>query len=490
LSTSAFKKFISDPKDKYAGTAKEYEDDPISMMMIAEGLKQKIIAWPEPFKENGYHMITFTKPKPKPKKKDDEDDDKKDKEKDKDKKKKDDEEVEMTKPVIEVTFLGTNWPAALKKFENATKDDFTEGIVLHSNLNWQRESGKKTKSGQFLDAYKAVAKFMFDKKSNNGVLLNEDQAKFDMQWHKDKKIEEKMKLIDEQFKGDGGLLHQNVVWHIWSFHPVRGDVTKVQNYNNRKMPDAYSHFVKVVKQRLERKVKDWDEDFLLVANNTPMLSTTEWKSPINKIMVGKAAAYRDILIRKTLINDHLRHGKDYQYFAILKDKSSGLVKQEPMGTNGNEATKKFDEKTRGAKATHTGILYHANGNIYRIAPADPKNAKDPVHKGENDALVAFTEYFFKVKKMFTGPIKSEKEAGIILESEHKAHLAEVASKRKEIAQRIIAYGDDLKQNFNGTGWRFLKQEHFRAVRYNLETGAINYWNIYAWNMDNAYDQFG
>ena len=331
---------------------------------------------------------------------------------------------------------------------------------------------------------------MFSKKSNTGVALNEDKAGFEMQWHKDKAVEAKMKLIEEQFKGDGGLFHKDEVWHIWSFHPKRGDVTKVQNYNGRKMPDAFNHFTKLVRQRLERKVKDWDEDYLLVANNTPMLSTAEWKSPINKIMIGKAAAYRDILIRKTLINEKLRHGKDWQYYAVLKDKASGLVKLEPMGINGGEVTKKFDLKTRGSKATHTGVLYHANGNIYRIAPADSKAAIDPLHKGENDALVAFAEYFMKVKKMFVGPIHSEKEAGIILESEHKAYLAEIVSKRKEIASRIIAYGDDLMQNFNGTGYRFLKAELFRAIRYNLETGAISYWNINAWNMDNAYEQFG
>jgi hypothetical protein len=101
-----------------------------------------------------------------------------------------------------------------------------------------------------------------------------------------------------------------------------------------KMADAFNYFVKVVKQRLDRKVKDWDEDFLLVANNMPMLSTAEWKSPINKILIGKAAAYRDILIRNTLINEKLKHGKEYQYFAILKDKKTGLVKQDPMGING------------------------------------------------------------------------------------------------------------------------------------------------------------
>lgn len=218
-----------------------------------------------------------------------------------------------------------------------------------------------------------------------------------------------------------------------------------------------------------------------------MLSTTEWKSPANKIMIGKAAASRDILIRKTLINEHLRHGKDYQYFAILKDKDSGLVKQEAMGIKGAEVTKKFDEKTRGAKATHTGILYHANGNIYRIAPGDPKNIKEPLKKGENEAYIAFAEYFIKVKKMFAAPVTKEKDAGIILESEHQAYLADVKAKRKEIAQRIITYGDDLMQNFNGTGYRFLKLERFRAIRYNLETGAIAQWAINAWNMDSAYE---
>jgi len=328
---------------------------------------------------------------------------------------------------------------------------------------------------------------MYSKKSNTGVMMNEDKAKFDMQWQKDKKIEDKMKLIDEQFKGDGGPFHLNVVWHIYRFDPIKGDVARIQNYNNKKMPDAFNYFVKVVKNSLERKVKDWDQDFLLVANNTPMLSTVEWKSPTNKIMIGKAAASRDVLIRKTLINEHLRHGKDYQYFAILKDKDSGLVKLEPEGVKGAEVTKKFDEKTRGAKATHVGILYHANGNIYRISPGDPKNIKEPLKKGENEAYIAFAEYFIKVKKMFVGPMHSEKEAGIILESEHKAHLAEIAAKRKEIASRITTYGDDLMQNFNGTGYRFLKAEVFRAVRYNLETGGIAYWNINAWNMDSAYE---
>jgi hypothetical protein len=312
LTTSAFKKHIAKPGDtKYVGTDAEFLEDPISMMILAEGLRNKVIQWPEAsFVETGYHMITFVKAKPKPAAKEDDDD--KDKKADKKEKKVEKvEEPKGPKPGVSVTFLGTNWPGALKQFETATKEDASTGIVLHSNLNWQRQSGTKTKSNQYLDALQAVAKFVFDKKSNKGCSMNEDTAKFEMQWHKDKKIEEKNKLIDEQFKGDGSLFHANLVWHIWSFHPVRGDVRKISNFNQRKMPDAFNYFVKVVNQRLQRKVKDWDEDFLLVANNTPMLSTAEWKTPINKIMIGKAAAYRDILMRNTLINPKLRHGKDY-----------------------------------------------------------------------------------------------------------------------------------------------------------------------------------
>lgn len=218
-----------------------------------------MIEWPEAFKETGYHMITFTKAQPKPKKKDDDDEEKKDEKKDDKKEKKDEEEEEKkSEPKIEVTFIGNNWPAALKTFENAIKDEATEGVVLHSNLNWQRMSGKKTKGGQFLDSYKAVAKYVFSLKANTGVMMNEDKAKFDMQWQKDKVIEDKMKLIDEQYKGDGGPFHFNVVWHIYKFDPKKGDVSRIQNYNNKKMPDAFNHFVKVVKTSLERKVKDWD----------------------------------------------------------------------------------------------------------------------------------------------------------------------------------------------------------------------------------------
>jgi hypothetical protein len=35
---------------------------------------------------------------------------------------------------FEMTNVGTNWAAALKKFDTATKDG--KGILLHSNRSW------------------------------------------------------------------------------------------------------------------------------------------------------------------------------------------------------------------------------------------------------------------------------------------------------------------------------------------------------------------
>lgn len=323
-----------------------------------------------------------------------------------------------------------------------------------------------------------------------GVMVDEDKAKFEMVWQKEKKIEDKLKLIQDQYKGDGSLFLRNEVFHIWEYNPKSGATSRVQNVNFRKMPDAINHFIKYCTTKWTRKIKDWDTDFLLVASNTPLLSSAEWKSPTNMIMIGKAAAYRDILLRKTIINESLKKGKDFQYYAVLKDKKSEAVKLEAMGINGAEVTKKFDTKCNGAKATHTGVLYHANGNIYRIAPADPTKIKDPIHKGENDALVAFAEFFMKNKKMWAAPVKVERDAKIVLKSEEDKRLSDLKGGRKEIAQRMIAYGQDLKDNFNGTGYRFQKNELFRGVRYNIERDSVTYWNFYAMNMDKAYEAFG
>lgn len=50
----------------------------------------------------------------------------------------------------------------------------------------------------------------------------------------------------------------------------------------------------------------------------------------------------------------------------------------------------------------------------------------------------------------------------------------------------MQYGANLIQNFNGTGYRFLKREKFIGIRYDLQRPSINYWTFYAYNMENAY----
>jgi hypothetical protein len=97
------------------------------------------------------------------------------------------------------------------------------------------------------------------------------------------------------------------------------------------MPDAYNHFVQVATQGLSKVP---DDDFLLVGSNMPLLSTVDWESAVNKIMIGKAIAYRGILLRKTIINENITSGKEYQYYGILKEKSSGKITHEPLGNQG------------------------------------------------------------------------------------------------------------------------------------------------------------
>ena len=54
----------------------------------------------------------------------------------------------------------------------------------------------------------------------------------------------------------------------------------------------------------------------------------------------------------------------------------------------------------------------------------------------------------------------------------------------------MAYGTDIADNFDGTGYKFLQREKFFGIRYDLSKPAINFWTFYATNMDKAYDQFG
>ena len=106
---------------------------------------------------------------------------------------------------------------------------------------------------------------------------------------------------------------------------------------------------------------------LLASNDTALLSTAAWKSDETKVMLGYAVVHKYIKIRKTIISDKLNRGPDYQYYMIVRDRKTKLVKQVALGEKGGEATKKFNAVTRGASATSDGIVYHANGNIYMIS---------------------------------------------------------------------------------------------------------------------------
>ena len=90
-----------------------------------------------------------------------------------------------------------------------------------------------------------------------------------------------------------------------------------------------------------------------------------------------------------------------------------------------------------------GITLSNRSGLMEKAEFKIEKLKEPLKKGENEAYIAFAEYYLKVKKMFQAPITTEKEAGIWLESDYQQYLLDVKSRRKEIAQRIITYGDDL-----------------------------------------------
>lgn len=82
-----------------------------------------------------------------------------------------------------------------------------------------------------------------------------------------------------------------------------------------KLSDAFENFIKTVDQGLSDSPQD---HYLLVGNNMPLLSTADWNSSINKIMIGKAIAGKGILLRKTIIDEDVTSGKDYQYYMIVK----------------------------------------------------------------------------------------------------------------------------------------------------------------------------
>jgi len=106
----------------------EYAKDKPSKMMLAEGIKQNWIDWPEGALDSskGYIMILATEKEEK----------KEDKEESKEEKKDEKKEEKVPEVKYEMKEVGTNWASALRKFENATKDGKAKGVLLHSNRSW------------------------------------------------------------------------------------------------------------------------------------------------------------------------------------------------------------------------------------------------------------------------------------------------------------------------------------------------------------------
>lgn len=65
---------------------------------------------------------------------------------------------------------------------------------------------------------------------------------------------------------------------------------------------------------------------LLVGNDTALLSTAPWRSDETQVMIGYAVVKKHIKIRKTLISEKINRGPEYQYYMIVRDEKTQLVK--------------------------------------------------------------------------------------------------------------------------------------------------------------------
>jgi hypothetical protein len=87
-------------------------------------------------------------------------------------------------------------------------------------------------------------------------------------------------------------------------------------------------------------------------------------------------------------------------------------------------------------------------------------------------------------------VHTESECGIVLKKTQLAKKAEDDAWRRDFATRIMRYGEDLMDNFNGTGYMFAKNEKFIGIRYNVVKNQMSYVSYYASNMDRAYEGWG
>ena len=300
-----------------------------------------------------------------------------------------------------------------------------------------------------------------------------------MQWQAQEKMDAKIKSITGQFTGDGSVFARQEYFYIWMWSYTTGKVTFVSRGSFWKMGDAYSWYIQYVTNYLKR---DYRVDFLLVGSNSPLLSTAEWSSDINKLMIGKAVSGGQLSLKQ------FYEGTSGQYYMLLKNKKSGAFLNEGLGSASNKAYKTFGEKVSGNSALFWGILYHSNGKIYKIN-GDTTN-KDLYYRGENWGYWVLSDWIMTQRKTWTTWVHTEKECNIVLKKEEDERKAQDAAWRKEHALRIMKYGGDLIDNFNGTGYKFARNEKFIAIRFDVVRSQINAWSYYATNMDLGYEKFG
>lgn len=171
---------------------------------------------------------------------------------------------------------------------------------------------------------------------------------------------------------------------------------------------------------------------------------------------------------------------------LLMNKATSALKLEALGVNSNKAHQSFGAKTAGGAATYWGVLFNSNGKIYKIV-GDNSNK---VYTGDYWGYWVITEYIQTSMSMWTTWVHNEHECHITLKKEEDAKKAEDDAWRRDFAMRIYNYGVDLIDNFNGTGYRFAKNEKFIGIRYNVIKSEINYWSFFQNNMDRAYENFG
>ena len=87
-----------------------------------------------------------------------------------------------------------------------------------------------------------MARYLFSKNSNLGIARDEGKAGFAMLWQKEEKIKEKLKRVENIYKGDDSLFDKTVKFHIWMFNPITGDTSRIDSRNFNRMSEAYAHF--------------------------------------------------------------------------------------------------------------------------------------------------------------------------------------------------------------------------------------------------------